>query len=70
MVKVVAVSASTLEHERQHYLAAGFEEFLGKPVRVEELYRCLARVIGVQYEYAPVETQPAPPNTCGYSAMA
>ena len=50
-IKVAAVSASTLEHERQHYLAAGFDEFLGKPVRMEEIYRCMAHLLGTEYEY-------------------
>ena len=51
VVKVVAVSASTLEHERQHYLEAGFLEFIGKPVRIGQIYRCLAELLGVEYEY-------------------
>ena len=50
-IKVVAVSASTLEHERQHYLEAGFVEFIGKPVRIGQIYRCLAELLGVEYEY-------------------
>ena len=57
-LKVVAVSASTLEHERQHYLEAGFDEFIGKPVRVDQLYRCMAELLGVEYEYAEQRTEP------------
>jgi flagellar motor switch protein FliG len=48
-IKIVAYSASTLEHERQQYLASDFDEFLGKPVRVEQVYRCLASVLGVEF---------------------
>ena len=61
-VKVVAVSASTLEHERQHYLESGFEEFIGKPVRMDQIYRCLADQLGVEYEYAEeaAETEKQP----------
>jgi len=51
-VKVVAVSASTLEHERQRYLGAGFEEFIGKPVRVDEVYACMADLLGVEFQLA------------------
>lgn len=51
-VKVVAVSASTLEHERQHYLGVGFEEFIGKPVRVGEIYACIADLLGVEFQFA------------------
>lgn len=51
-VKIVAVSASTLEHERQHYLAAGFEDFIGKPVRIDEIYSCMADLLGIEFEFA------------------
>jgi signal transduction histidine kinase/ligand-binding sensor domain-containing protein/CheY-like chemotaxis protein len=57
-LKVVAVSASTLDHERQKYLDQGFDAFLDKPVRAELLFGCLARLLNVHYEYgeaAPVE---------------
>ena len=55
-VKVVAISASVLEHERQEYLAAGFDEFIDKPFRFEQICACLATHLGVQYDYAePVE---------------
>ena len=56
-IKIVAVSASTLEHERQHYLEAGFEEFIGKPVRIDQIYRCMAHLLGVEYEYAEDATE-------------
>lgn len=51
-IKAVAVSASTLEHERQHYLSSGFDEFVGKPVRVEQIYSCLADLLGVEFVYS------------------
>ena len=51
-VKVVAVSASTLDHERQHYLESGFEEFIGKPVRIDQIYRCMADLLGVEYAFS------------------
>ena len=57
-VKVVAVSASTLEHERQSYLEAGFEEFIGKPVRVEQIYQCMMDLLGVEYEYTGEQVEP------------
>ena len=50
-IKVVAVSASTLDHERQEYLELGFDSFIGKPVRIAELFACLADLLGVEYEY-------------------
>ncbi len=63
-LKIVAVSASTLEHERQHYLSAGFDEFIGKPVRVGQICQCLEQMLGVAFEEtanqaAPEEAGPA-----------
>ena len=62
-VKVVAISASVLEHERQEYLAAGFDDFLAKPVRFEQICACLAKHLEVEFEYAePVEAEVATNN--------
>ena len=52
-VKVVAVSASVLDHERHGHLEAGFDAFLGKPFQAAEVYRCLAELLGVEYEHSP-----------------
>ena len=51
-LKVVAISASVLEHEHQEYLAAGFDAFIPKPFRFAEICAALARLLGVEYEYA------------------
>ena len=51
-VKVVAVSASTLAHERQAYLEQGFDDFIPKPFRAEQIYACLAGHLGVEFTYA------------------
>ena len=49
--KVAAVSASTLEHERKRYLEMGFDDFIGKPVRVESLYASMASLLGVEFDF-------------------
>ncbi|MBT4503662.1 MAG: response regulator [Gemmatimonadetes bacterium] len=56
--KVAAVTASVFEHQRQEYLEAGFDEFINKPVRVEEIYACLVAQLGVEYDYAAVKETP------------
>jgi two-component system aerobic respiration control sensor histidine kinase ArcB len=38
---MVAVSASSLEHERTYYLAQGFQEFIGKPYAFEDVFKAL-----------------------------
>ena len=58
-VKMVAVSASVLAHERQRYVDAGFDHFIGKPFRREQIYACLAELLGVEYDYAPEQPSAA-----------
>ena len=54
-VKVVAISASVLEHERQEYLQAGFDDFIDKPFSFERICQCLAQHLGVGFEYGKEE---------------
>jgi len=49
--KLVAVSASALIHERRGYLEAGFDDFIAKPFRAEQIYNCLARLLQIEYDY-------------------
>ena len=50
-MKIVAVTASVFEHQRQRYEAAGFDAFIDKPLQVTQLYACLADLLGVEYVY-------------------
>lgn len=50
-LKVVAVSASTLEHEQQEIMGSGFDDFLPKPFRTAQVYECLAKHLNVAFEY-------------------
>ncbi|MGB8166787.1 MAG: ATP-binding protein, partial [Chthoniobacteraceae bacterium] len=60
-VKVVATSASALEHERELYLRAGCDDFIAKPFRSERLYACLEDLLEVNFEYrAAVASEAAP----------
>ena len=44
---VVAVSASSLEHERRFYIENGFQDFIGKPYPFQDVYRALVDHAGV-----------------------
>ena len=62
-VKMVAISALVLEYQSQRYLEAGFDGFIRKPFRTEQIYACLAELTGVEYTYAraePAATATAP----------
>lgn len=48
---VVAITAHALEEEKKQILAAGCDDFVRKPYRVEELFRIMAKHLGLQYTY-------------------
>jgi signal transduction histidine kinase/CheY-like chemotaxis protein len=50
-VKIIAVTASVFVEEQQEMQGAGTNDFVRKPYRLEEIYDCLSKHLGVQYEY-------------------
>ncbi|MBM3238301.1 response regulator [Candidatus Poribacteria bacterium] len=50
-LRLVAVSASALTHEKENYLKEGFDDFIAKPILAGEVYDCLARLLHIKYEY-------------------
>ncbi len=56
---VVAVSASSLEHERNFYLAEGFHEFIGKPYQFSDIYNTLQKLTNVKFANTEQSEQPA-----------
>jgi signal transduction histidine kinase/ligand-binding sensor domain-containing protein/DNA-binding response OmpR family regulator len=58
--KLVAISASVFKHEQQGYLDVGFDAFVGKPFRFEEICECLTRLLKVEFRYAQEPEQAGP----------
>jgi CheY-like chemotaxis protein len=56
---VVAVSASSLEHERRFYIENGFQDFIGKPYPFQDVYRALVDYAGVRLRPAAPVVDPA-----------
>lgn len=50
-VKIVAVTASAFQEQREELLTAGMDDLVRKPFRAQEIYDCLSRQLGVQYIY-------------------
>ncbi len=48
---IVCATTAVLAHERRMLQEDGFEHFLDKPLRAEQLYGCLSSLLSVQYEY-------------------
>jgi len=65
---IIAVSASTLEHQRQHYLEQGFTEFISKPFALSEIEGILRRHLSLRWKPEPAADAgelPAAPNQPG-----
>ena len=50
-VKLVAISASVLRHEQESYREAGFDAFISKPFRLEQVCGVLERLLHVAFDY-------------------
>ncbi len=48
-VKIIAVTASVIEENRQGVLAGGADDFMGKPFREAELFGKIQAHLGVEY---------------------
>ncbi|MCD6506139.1 response regulator [Candidatus Poribacteria bacterium] len=60
--KMVAVSASALSHERRRYLEVGFDDFIAKPFRDEQIYGSMARLLQIQYETEELDVPSVNPS--------
>jgi PAS domain S-box-containing protein len=58
-VKIAAVTASVLPDERAAIVAAGVDELVCKPFRPEDVFGCMARLLGVRYTYAQTSVAPS-----------
>ncbi len=47
----VAITASTLQHQSEIILQAGFNDFISKPFRLGEIWTCLQKHLHVEFEY-------------------
>ena len=48
-MKVIAYTASTLEHEQKELMTHGFHGFLMKPAQKEAIYACLKNQLDAEY---------------------
>jgi signal transduction histidine kinase/ligand-binding sensor domain-containing protein/CheY-like chemotaxis protein len=56
-VKIVILSAFAFTAYRNEAFAAGVDDFISKPFQAEEIFDCLARQLGVRYEYGETKTE-------------
>jgi signal transduction histidine kinase/ligand-binding sensor domain-containing protein/DNA-binding response OmpR family regulator len=53
--KIIVLSASALDHERNEIMASGCDDFLAKPYREEVVFAKMAERLGVRYVYETVD---------------
>jgi signal transduction histidine kinase/CheY-like chemotaxis protein len=51
-IKIVAITASVLEHEKAGHMKSGFHSFLAKPFRFPDVCASLKQFLKVDFEYA------------------
>ena len=70
-VKIIVSSASVFESDRQAALDAGGDDFLPKPVSIDQLLAALEKAIGCKWIYEePVAAAPDPSSTNGNTPAA
>jgi len=47
--KLIAISASAFEYQRESTLMKGFDDFIPKPFHVENIFNCLTKLLGVEF---------------------
>jgi CheY-like chemotaxis protein len=61
-IRIVCVTASTTDQNRREILAAGADDFLGKPLREAVLFEKIRTLLGVEYEYFDDAGSPSAPG--------
>jgi CheY-like chemotaxis protein len=59
-LKIIAVTASAMDENRQALLAIGADDFIGKPFREVELFEKIHAHLGIEYLYAEEPAAAAP----------
>ncbi len=56
-VKIVAVTASAFKEERKKMIAAGMDDVVRKPYRINEIYDAMARQLDLRFVYAETDSE-------------
>ncbi|MGD0281632.1 MAG: response regulator [Dissulfurispiraceae bacterium] len=56
---IIAITASAFEEMRKNVMASGFDDFIVKPFRIDEVLEKISHFLKVEYVYEAKEEQPA-----------
>ncbi|MGD1907425.1 MAG: response regulator [Leptolyngbyaceae cyanobacterium] len=62
-VKIIAVTAAVLDQEPEKAIAAGCDDFLSKPVQLNQLVEKIGHHLGLAYRFDVITTPPPPDET-------
>ena len=68
-IPIIAVTASAFDEDRSKAVTAGADDFLGKPLQVEELFEKMRVHLGVAYTYAKPQQPTTTYNTARLDEM-
>ncbi len=54
---VMAISISSLEQDKHHYLDLGFANYIAKPFLIDDLFGCIEQTLKIEFEYTK-KTEP------------
>lgn len=64
-IKIVAVTASAVDRRREDFLKLGCHEYISKPFKAEELFKCLNELLDVEFIYEDAEGSREPSSLEG-----
>jgi CheY-like chemotaxis protein len=70
--KIVAITASALQHDRENLLKLGSHEVVLKPFKINEVFDCLKNLLNIDYIYSEKllkDTDPKVSHNLDYSQM-
>ena len=59
-LKIISLSAAMFPEDRSEAINCGADEFLSKPVEVDELLEKMRQLLGLEYDYQPAAAGPGP----------
>ena len=68
-IKCIAITASSLMHEKKAYLDAGFDDYIAKPFRFKQIFASIESMLGITLKRRPVLAKPAAPEILHYDRM-
>jgi len=49
--KLVAITASAFDHQRENSKTLGYDDYILKPFRIAQIHHCIERLLDVEFEY-------------------